>query len=251
MVGDDPQPCPQRRGGFPLRPLHRGVMLRERHNARPGMVKEPAVPGGPRRAVAAEDLAAGVEDDPGRLPGVRTVPADDGGGHGEGDVLRRAPSQLPLLGITEDIDPRTQLGGGCSSQQCGRRRPSAQLQRGEALRPQPGGGAVQRPVLVPHGRCGHARGVAVAGEGEGAGHLQARLRGGHGDAGGVLRRHAAAVVAAVHLHPHGDGPDIRTEVACQGGRALPGVDAHGDPRPSLRAGAAGPRVPGPPTAGTR
>lgn len=110
MIGDHPQPLTE---GWQLRtvgPADGGMVLGQSGNAGFGMVYEPSETGGPRGAVTAHNLAAGIQDKPAWRMSVACMAADDSCRDGQGNIVQGAPSKLQLLGISEDIYSGSDLG---------------------------------------------------------------------------------------------------------------------------------------------
>lgn len=87
-------------------PDNGGVMLRQRRDARIGVVDQTAEPSRPGRTIAAENLATAVKDNSAQA-GPAVLAAHYGGGNGQRDVRRRAAPEFQLLGVTEHIDAGT------------------------------------------------------------------------------------------------------------------------------------------------
>lgn len=106
VVGNHPQTCSHRRERGVVGPDNGGVMLRQRRDARIGVVDQTAEPSRPGRTIAAENLATAVKDNSAQA-GPAVLAAHYGGGNGQRDVRRRAAPEFQLLGVTEHIDAGT------------------------------------------------------------------------------------------------------------------------------------------------
>ena len=212
-----------RRAGLTGETVDHRVVLREQHDTSVGEVEESPVPRVVRRPVRCECLATGVQDHSparvahdGRLAGDRQHPG-----------LRGA--ELPLLGVVQGVDARSQLGGDARRQARleGGRRPSAQHPRLDVARPQRVGRHAQRRGLVARRRVATVGCVPVAREREDAAHVQPRGPRHGGDVAGPDRWDAGTVLTAVDLDEHGEPGDQGT----QAGRRRRAVDpdGHGGP----------------------
>lgn len=200
VVGDQGEDRPEGGGGNPLGQAHHRVVLPEGGDDGVRIPRQVAVPGHPRRTVAAEDLAARVQDEP-----ARSGPADDGRGDAEGQVVGGAGADRQLLGVVEHVDTGPEFTDRSGSAMGGRRGGAAAQHLGpKTPLPQRLRGLRERPFLVP-GRPFAGSGimvVALAGERERPHHQQTGLRGRLGHTARVGGRHPGPARPAVHLDQH-------------------------------------------------